>query len=390
MLSFSRPKSILCLFPKKPGGEYITSRNICHKLSELKKLKVVIKEIRDYRFLIPKGKLRLLRNFLFNLLLFIKVLKKVFQKINSKLDYIYSPSILLLFLTRLFPKLKKAKIIYHFHGFDYGEDDKGIFDYVKGEKLNLVVKYFYLLPFLYFFSLLEGHVLKKAWKIFVPTQYSASLILKRYAFIDKKKIYIVPNGYEKKFFSPANKIVKPPWKILYVGRLVREKGIEELIKSFKLLPENKYHLTIIYPQSEDLEFEEKVKSQTKGYKNIILMKNVPREKIAGNYRKSCLTVLPSETYFEQLPLVFLESLACGTPVLISKKIPGVLKYQKKINPSLILSKITPQEIAFRIKFFCQLPEFQKRLVKERCLEVAKNFSWQQSVKIFLNYLLNNK
>lgn len=387
---FTKEKKILCIYPKKTGGEYIASKNICQKLLESKKVKAIVHEIGKYRSVIPEGRLRLLRSFLVNFSILEKELIEISQK-SGGVDYLYSPSSFSLFLASFLPIYKNTKLIYHFHGFEYGEADKTLFQYLKNLNSNFFVKYFYLWPFFWGFSLLEGYTLKKVWKIFVPTNYSASLVPKRYPFLKKDKICVVPNGYDIAAFYPARRIKKQKLHhILYVGRLVKEKGIVELVEAIKILDNGKFFLTILFPSSEDHEFEQKINELLDEVKNVAMFRDLPISGIANFYRQSELSVLPSNTYFEQLPLAYLESLACGTPMLISHKIPGILEWQTNVVPSLILSRITPQEIARKIEEFCQLSWETKMAVRARCLELAQEFSWERSVKKILEQFLDKR
>jgi len=63
-------------------------------------------------------------------------------------------------------------------------------------------------------------------------------------------------------------------------------------------------------------------------------------------------------------LSFIESIACGVPVLISYKIPALTVWQKENASFLILDKINSQKIAEKIKFYCSLSlKERKKLLK---------------------------
>ncbi len=381
--------SILFVFCRKPGGEYLATKNICSILSKNKNLRVLIEEIKNYHFILPLGRFRLLRNFLSNIFLFLKRLKKINNYKNKNFNYVYSPSIVFLFLFILFSRFRKSKIIYHFHGFNYGENNKTTFKYIKDEKLNFFIKYVYLLPFLVIFSQIEKIVLKRAFKIFVPTDYSKSIILKRYPSLDKKKIYTIPNGLDKKIFKPKKNFKPSKYgklKILYVGRLVKEKGVRELVEAFNLLDKEKYFLTIVYPDSEDMVFEKEIKKYLKNKKNINLVKNPSTKQIVSFYNTHDLTVLISTKDFEQFPLVYLESLVCGTPVLISNKVQGVIDWQRTINSDLIVAKPTKEQISEIILEFSKKSEDERKKISKKCINLSKSFTWKNTVRLFLKNL----
>lgn len=379
-------KKLLVIFPKKPGGEYIVTKNLCRKIKDLPKLAIEVEEIETPTFNLGK-KFRFLKQVILNLLISFRVLRKISSDQAEKINYIYSPSPFVLFLVFFFRKFRKAKAIYHFHGFDYGEDDKNFWQYLQKEKMNLLVKYCYFLPILSFYFFLVNLVLRKCWRVFVPAHYSSSLILSKYHFLAEKKLVVVPNGYDQKVFFPPRTLLLPKHhKVLYVGRLAKEKGIEELIKAFDLLDDEKYCLTLICSSTSDGEFEGVIKRLLGHRSNVEIFMNLSPKRVADYYRRSDLTVLPSKTSFEQFPLVYLESLACATPMLISEKIPGILSWQEAIAPGLIIKEITPNGIAPKIKDFFQLSDRERNGIKDRCLGFAKNYNWENSVKILADAL----
>ena len=73
-------------------------------------------------------------------------------------------------------------------------------------------------------------------------------------------------------------------------------------------------------------------------------------------------------------------------MLISEKIPGVLSWQEAIAPGLIIKEITPNGIAPKIKDFFQLSDRERIGIKNRCLNFAKNYNWENSVKILADAL----
>jgi len=121
--------------------------------------------------------------------------------------------------------------------------------------------------------------------------------------INKKKIKKIQNKY---------------FTFLYIGRLIKEKGIHELIVSFKNLSryKNRVKLVLIgsfYEQS----FKQKILNQAKYNKNIIF-KNFTKN-VEFHIKKSDCIVLPS--YREGLPRSLLDGMNFSKP-LIASNVPG--------------------------------------------------------------------
>ena len=166
--------------------------------------------------------------------------------------------------------------------------------------------------------------------------------------------------------------------MLYVGRFVAEKGIKELLEAFTLLDANKYVLTLISPSFSDVGLSKILKNIQRSSGNVSTIRNPGIQKIAYEYRKSDLCILPSVGAFEQMPLVYLESLACGTPMIISNKIIGVTQIQKSISNDLILPNMRPATIASYIQKYFSLPDDQKYRIMEKCRQKISDLTWTNS------------
>lgn len=112
-----------------------------------------------------------------------------------------------------------------------------------------------------------------------------------------------------------NNVPQPPYekrqevkKFLFVGRLIKEKNLEWLVKRFMLHPE--LELDII--GFGNLEQHLKLKAQSR---NIHFIGAVENEKLSSYYRNADVFILPSLS--ETWGLVVEEALNNGTPVMLS-------------------------------------------------------------------------
>ncbi|OGE29243.1 hypothetical protein A3H81_01700 [Candidatus Daviesbacteria bacterium RIFCSPLOWO2_02_FULL_38_18] len=102
---------------------------------------------------------------------------------------------------------------------------------------------------------------------------------------------------------------KDKFTVLFVGRLVKEKGVLELLESVQEW-DRSINLKII--GSGPLEGE--VKKAASGYRNIELIGVIDQDKLSLYYSGSDILIVPSVSE-EGFGRVILESLACGTPVI---------------------------------------------------------------------------
>jgi len=111
-----------------------------------------------------------------------------------------------------------------------------------------------------------------------------------------------------------------PFKILFLARLIKEKGIFELLEAVKILTTRGVNLELIVAgDGRDFEL---LQEKVKGMKNIRVLGDVRGEDKIALFKESHCYLLPS--YTEGLPISLLEAMLFGLPV-ISTNVGG-LKY----------------------------------------------------------------
>ena len=116
--------------------------------------------------------------------------------------------------------------------------------------------------------------------------------------------------------SSGNKRKKP--QILYVGKLSKGKGIEQLIKSLAYLINNKSKIKLVVVGLGNIEYYSKLVNSLKLQNIVSFHGRVEHRKVLNLYDESLLTVVPS-VWEEPFGRTALESLFRGTPVVASNK-----------------------------------------------------------------------
>lgn len=135
--------------------------------------------------------------------------------------------------------------------------------------------------------------------------------LKAQGFLNVK---VVPNGVDTKTFHPVrsdfakkNKIGKN--YVLYLGRVSKEKNVDIIIETAKLLPETQFVIAGKGPYLDEL--------KKMSPKNVFFAGFVSDKNLANIYSGAKTFMMPSVT--DTQGLTVLESMACGTPVVCAPK-----------------------------------------------------------------------
>jgi len=149
--------------------------------------------------------------------------------------------------------------------------------------------------------------------ILTRIKYNAIISVAK-SFINHKNInnniHIVHPGVDLNFYQPkASK--KEVNRIIFVGRLVKEKGTELLLRIFDIYQNSNLKFVIIGDGKEKNRLLEYIK--THHIKNVELKPGMDKEELLNEYQKSEIFLLPSR--FEGFPLTILEAESCGLSVV---------------------------------------------------------------------------
>lgn len=134
-----------------------------------------------------------------------------------------------------------------------------------------------------------------------------------------RKTRFIPNGVNKPEIKPAELITEKygltkDSYILFLGRLVPEKGIRYLIEAFKDVQTDK-KLVIAGGSSDTDEFANELKELAKGDERIIFTGFVQGQELEELYSNAYVYTLPSD--LEGMPLSLLEAMSYGNCCLVS-------------------------------------------------------------------------
>jgi glycosyltransferase involved in cell wall biosynthesis len=270
----------------------------------------------------------------------------------------------------LIKKISKINCIYTEHFWDI------LFSNVKFRKNN---RFLHMLGYA-FNLILTKLIYSNANHIIFLNHTSKKMAMKR-KLINDNPYSIIPNAVDSDFFKPGLKNVKILEKyhifkpyLLFVGRIEKEKGLIYLLRAFKII-KNQVDLDLVivgiissdyYKSIEDLIEKNNLVDRVK------FIGNIDRNELRYLYSNCQIFCLPS--LYEIMPMVILEAMASGKPI-ISTKTGGIPEIISNNINGLLIPPRNHEKLAELIKY----------LIKEdKTREEMGDFNRKQILEIY-NY-----
>jgi len=288
-------------------------------------------------------------------------------------------------------KAKKIPMIFHFHGALYREVESSVFpipNYSFLRKQAESIKYRCIIGVL---KRLQALCIKHSAVVIVPSLYAKQLAINSF-HADPHKIEFIPNNVDTVLFKPLRNRTKNNISLslrshnslLVVSRLDYRKGISNVIKAMETLlrvyPQTT--LNIVFPQyqlhtPEYGKYDHQIKSMALSG-SVRLVANTRNSDLVRFYNAAHCCIMPSIT-LENNPLVVLESLACGTPVL-GTPIGGIPEILTQIDTCLLFDDTSPGAISRGIINYLRKSPGQIRSIKQKCrLLVQHKYAWENNI-----------
>lgn len=253
------------------------------------------------------------------------------------------------------PKFFKKRVIVTIHGLDHRRRKWG--------KLAC-----------WYIKLGERIAVKNADEIIVLSRGLQSYFKETY----NRKTKLIPNGIDVVHKKKVDKIKKLGLDknsyILYLGRIVPEKGVKELVISYNKI-KTKKKLVIAGGSSDSNKYLEEVKNISKDNDNIIFTDFVVGDVLAELFSNAYIYVLPSK--LEGMPMSLLEAMAYGNCCLVSD-IPESIDVIKENGVSFKLSYT--YDLSEKLEYLCNNIEIVDKYKKKSSNYIYKEYSWIYVIK----------
>lgn len=214
----------------------------------------------------------------------------------------------------------------------------------------------------------------------------------------KEKVWIDYPGVDPNRFSPAKESVNrdrirvelgltDKKVILFVGRVVPQKGVHLLVSAFRrmLRDDPDLHLLLIgsnrYGRPVETAYVRKLKKEIRPIsQSVTWIPYTDHEKMPGYYQASDLLVTPSVER-ESFDLVNLEGMACGLP-LISARTGGIPEVVVEGKTGILLSEteLKRGDLADACTQLLNQPEKRRQMGERGRSRAVSFFTWDESAK----------
>ena len=205
------------------------------------------------------------------------------------------------------------------------------------------------------------------------------------------KVCVVGNGFNSSiFYDKGERRPHDDIRIVYAGKISEQKGVFCLLRSLKYLGWQRERFSLRLAggwNAEQHRIAQKLIDD--GGFDVTLLGPLSQTELAEEFNRGDVFVLPS--YYEGLPLVIAESMACGMKAVCTD-LPGIRRQMEEnlpgngivfIQPPVMIDADTPEPDS--------VEPFEKRIAagireaaaKERCVVSLQNLTWRGACRRIL-------
>ncbi len=217
--------------------------------------------------------------------------------------------------------------------------------------------------------------------IYIASDYYRSYLIEH--GFDPGKMRIYPKAVDVESFTPANRDTSfwQRWncnneiKLLYVGRVVKEKNLDVLARSFKKLAKDRNDVLLVVVG--DGPYREELAEFLKG-ENVLFTGILEGEDLSSAYASSDIFVFPSTT--DTYGNAVLEAQASGLPAVVTDS-GGAQEVIRPDKSGLVATSMNVEAFTRAIEAILESPELRERMAAES-RRVAQERHWDNAFMTF--------
>lgn len=192
----------------------------------------------------------------------------------------------------------------------------------------------------------------------------------------------IPNGIDVNFWKqrPHEHIQRNDTIIVFVGRLVIGKGVQDLLRALQHPRLNKIKLIIVGsgPYQRVLESQARRAGMME---RVVFTGELSLEKIRSLFTHVTLFVNPSHS--EGLPRSVLEAAAAGLPI-VATDVGGTNEIIQHEETGLLVPSENPHALTLAIERLLENPQLRERFGKSAQTHVSAAFRWEKIVQQYVS------
>lgn len=198
-----------------------------------------------------------------------------------------------------------------------------------------------------------------------------------------RETVFIPNGVNPAEKKPAE-LVKEKFQlqkddyILFLGRLVPEKGLKYLVEAFRQIDTEK-KLVIAGGSSDTQEFMDELKQMAQGDERIIFTGFVQGQVLEELYSNAYIYTLPSD--LEGMPLSLLEAMSYGNCCVVSDIAECADVVEDK---AVVFQKSNVEDLRDKLQTLCDDPERVDTYKKEAAEFIVGKYNWDDVTTATVN------
>ena len=291
-------------------------------------------------------------------------------------DLIHGHDWLVFWVCRVLKHALTKPLLYTIHATEFGRN-QGIYNEIQR-----------------YINDLEWYATFEAWRVIVCSSFMKQEVKNLFQLPDDKVLEIANGVNEENYRADYSKAFRQNYAspdeqiILYVGRIVREKGIQVLIQSIPEIlqhnPASKFVIAGKGPYLNSL----KAQADYLGISNRVYFTGfISDEERNKLYRCADLAVFPS--LYEPFGIVALEAMATMTPVIVSA-VGGLVEFVEDGENGLTVPPNDSPRLAQAILQLLNGQNAARRLANNGYRLVKEKYSWKQiarkTVKVYQEVL----
>jgi len=227
----------------------------------------------------------------------------------------------------------------------------------------------------------EKHLARNCHHTIATTEKEKEELIQHYG-ASPDRISVIPCGVNLELFQPIDKQRARQQLgfgndkiILFVGRVDRLKGIDQLLRAITYLQNRQGLRLVIIGGDEQSQYEigqlQQLSRDLHIENTVTFMGLIKHEKLPYFYSAADVFVIPS--YYETFGLVALESLACGTPV-VATNVGNLKSIIRQGETGYVVMDNAPHRLAEKIALLLSKPSPNMKTALS-IRESVTDFSW---------------